>query len=402
MTVQRRHDPDERGFASDNYAGAHPEILAAIAVANGGHQVSYGADVYTERLQEVVRGHFGQSAHTYPVFNGTGANVVALQTMLDRWDAVVCAESAHINVDEGGAPEKVAGIKLLTVPAWDGKLTPELIDRQAWGFEDEHRARPRVVSIAQSTELGTCYTPDEIRAICDHAHGLGMLVYLDGARLANAAATLGVSLREMTTDAGVDVLSLGGTKNGLLFGEAVIVLNEDAVRGMAHLRKTSMQLGSKMRFMSVQFEALLGGDLWLRSAARSNAMTQRLYEAVRDLPGLEIPRPVQANQIFAVLPPAVTERLQKRFRFYTWDEQTGEVRWMTSFDTTEGDVDAFAAAIAEELAAERGQGPAGALTVAEREELVQLRRRVREMEEMIEALGQEPAKAAFSANRKTK
>ena len=351
MTVQRRHDPDERGFASDNYAGAHPEILAAIALANGGHQVSYGADVYTERLQEVVRGHFGPTAQTYPVFNGTGANVVALQTMLDRWDAVVCAESAHINVDEGGAPEKVAGIKLLTVPAWDGKLTPELIDRQAWGFEDEHRARPKVVSIAQSTELGTCYTPDEIRAICDHAHGLGMLVYLDGARLANAAATLGVSLREMTTDAGVDVLSLGGTKNGLLFGEAVIVLTEDAVRGMAHLRKTSMQLGSKMRFMSVQFEALLGGDLWLRSAARSNAMTQRLYEAVRHLPGLEIPRPVQANQIFAVLPPAVTERLQKRFRFYTWDEQAGEVRWMTSFDTTETDIDAFVAAIRKELTA---------------------------------------------------
>ncbi|WP_327433187.1 threonine aldolase family protein [Streptomyces sp. NBC_01236] len=349
MTVERRHDPDARGFASDNYAGVHPEVLEAIAQANHGHQVSYGGDVYTERLQDVMRGHFGPTARTFPVFNGTGANVVALQAMLDRWEAVVCAESAHINVDECGAPEKVAGIKLLTVPAWDGKLTPELIDRQAWGFDDEHRARPKVVSIAQSTELGTCYTPDEIRAICDHAHSLGMLVYLDGARLANAAATLGVPLREMTTDAGVDVLSYGGTKNGLLFGEAVIVLNEDAVRGMAHIRKASMQLGSKMRFMSVQFEALLGGDLWLRSAARSNAMTQRLYEAVRDLPGLKIDRPVQANQIFAVLPPAVTERLQKRFRFYVWDELAGEVRWMTSFDTTEADVDAFAAAIKEEL-----------------------------------------------------
>ncbi|MFG2149497.1 threonine aldolase family protein [Streptomyces sp. NPDC048696] len=351
MTVERRHDPDARGFASDNYAGVHPEVLAAIAQANGGHLVSYGGDVYTERLQEVMRGHFGPTAQTFPVFNGTGANVVALQAMLDRWEAVVCAETAHIHVDECGAPEKMAGIKLLTVPAWDGKLTPELIDRQAWGFDDEHRAKPKVVSIAQSTEVGTCYTPDEIRAICDHAHSLGMLVYLDGARLANAAATLGVSLREMTTDAGVDVLSYGGTKNGLLFGEAVVVLNEDAVRGMAHIRKASMQLGSKMRFLSVQFEALLGGDLWLRSAARSNEMTQRLYEAVRDLPGLEIPRPVQANQIFAILPPAVTERLQKRFRFYTWNEQIGEVRWMTSYDTTEADVDAFTAAIAEELAA---------------------------------------------------
>jgi threonine aldolase len=351
MTVERRHDPDARGFASDNYAGVHPEILAAIAVANGGHQVSYGEDAYTARLQQVMRTHFGPAARTFPVFNGTGANVVALQAMLNRWEAVVCAESAHINVDECGAPEKVAGIKLLTVPAWDGKLTPELIDRQAWGFDDQHRATPRVVSIAQSTEVGTCYTPEEIRAICDHAHDLGMLVYLDGARLANAAATLGVSLREMTTDAGVDVLSLGGTKNGLLFGEAVVVLNANAVRGMAHIRKASMQLGSKMRFLSVQFEALLSGDLWLRSAAHSNAMTQRLYEAVKDLPGLKIQRPVQANQIFAILPPAVTERLQKRFRFYSWDEQTGEVRWMTCFDTTEDDVDAFAVAVAEELAA---------------------------------------------------
>ncbi|MEE1752052.1 threonine aldolase family protein [Streptomyces sp. SP18CS02] len=351
MTVQRRHDPDVRGFASDNYAGVHPEILEAIAVANGGHQVSYGEDVYTEHLQEVFRGHFGPGARTFPVLNGTGANVVALQAMLDRWQAVVCAESAHINVDECGAPEKVGGIKLLTVPAGDGKLTPELIDRQAWGFDDQHRAQPKVVSITQSTEFGTCYTPDEIRAVCDHAHDLGMLVYLDGARLANAAATLGVPLRAMTTDAGVDVLSLGGTKNGLLLGEAVVVLNEDAVRGMHHIRKAGMQLASKMRFISAQFEALLGGDLWLRSAGHSNAMTRRLYEAVRDLPGLEIPRPVQANQIFAILPRQVTERLQKRFRFYVWNEQIGEVRWMTSFDTTEADVDAFAAAIAEELAA---------------------------------------------------
>ncbi|MGD3107095.1 threonine aldolase family protein [Streptomyces sp. YGL11-2] len=351
MTVERRHDPDARGFASDNYAGVHPEVLEAIALANGGHQISYGADVYTERLQKVIHGHFGPAARTFPVFNGTGANVVALQAMLGRWEAVVCADTAHIHVDECGAPEKVAGIKLLTVPTRDGKLSPELIDHQAWGFDDEHRATPKVVSIAQSTEVGTCYTPDEIRAICDHAHGLGMLVHLDGARLANAAATLGVSLREMTTEAGVDVLSYGGTKNGLLFGELVTVLNEAAVHGIPHIRKSAMQLGSKMRFLSVQFEALLGGDLWLRSAAHANAMAQRLYEAVRELPSLEIPRPVQANQVFAILPADATERLQKRFRFYTWNERVGEVRWMTSFDTTEADVDAFAVAIKEELTA---------------------------------------------------
>ncbi|MFJ1705421.1 threonine aldolase family protein [Kitasatospora sp. NPDC088346] len=349
MTPQRRHDPESRAFASDNYAGVHPEVLEAIAVANGGHQVSYGEDVYTEHLQTVFRDHFGPDAETFPVFNGTGANVVALQAMLDRWEAVVCAETAHIHVDEGGAPEKMAGIKLLTVPTPDGKLTPELIDRQAYGFGDEHRAQPAVVSIAQSTEVGTCYTPDEIRAICDHAHGLGMKVFLDGARLANAAATLGVPLRAFTTDTGVDVFSFGGTKNGLLLGEAVVVLDQDAVRGVRYLRKTSMQLASKMRFLSVQFDALLGSDLWLRSATRSNAMTQRLFEAVKDLPGIRIDRPVQANQIFAILPPEATAALQKRFRFYTWNEQSGEVRWMTSFDTTEADVDAFASAIAEEL-----------------------------------------------------
>ncbi|WP_034265958.1 threonine aldolase family protein [Actinospica robiniae] len=349
MPVQRRHDPDYRGFASDNYAGVHPEILEAIAVANGGHQISYGEDAYTEHLQELFREHFGPSAEVFPVFNGTGANVISLQAMTDRWQSVICAESAHIHVDECGAPEKVAGLKLLTVPTPDGKLTPELVDRQAYGFDDEHRAQPGVVAITQTTELGTCYTPQEVRALADHAHSLGMRLYMDGARLANAAATLGVPLREFTTDAHVDVLSFGGTKNGLLLGECVVVLNPEAVRSVKYLRKAGMQLASKMRFLSVQFDALLAGDLWLRSAQHANAMAQRLYQGVKDVQGLEIPRPVQANQVFAILPKPVTERLQKRFRFYTWNEHTGEVRWMTCFDTTEADVDAFAAAIAEEL-----------------------------------------------------
>jgi threonine aldolase len=348
-TVQRRHDPESRGFASDNYAGVHPEILDAIAVANGGHQVSYGDDVYTERLQEVFQQHFGPTAVAYPVFNGTGANVVGLQAMTERWESVVCAESAHINVDECGAPEKVAGLKLLTLPSPDGKLTPELIARHAWGWGDQHRAQPRIVSIAQTTELGTCYTPDEIAAICDQAHRHGMKVHLDGARLANAAATLDTPLRAFTTDAGVDVLSFGGTKNGMLLGEAVVVLNPEAARGMDFLRKSAMQLASKMRFVSVQFEALLGGDLWLRNATHSNAMAQRLARSVEHLDGLRITQAVQANAVFAILPADVTERLQKRFRFYTWNERTGEVRWMTSFDTTEADIDAFAQAVADEL-----------------------------------------------------
>ncbi|MFC3981808.1 threonine aldolase family protein [Streptosporangium jomthongense] len=348
----RRHDPLVKGFASDNYAGVHPEILQALALANEGHQISYGEDVYTEALQEVFRGHFGPLAQAWPVFNGTGANVVALRAMTAPWEAVVCAESAHIHTDEGGAPERSAGLKLLTVATPDGKLTPELVDTQAWGFGDEHRAQPRVVSITQATELGTLYTPDEVRAICEHAHQLGMLVHLDGARAANAAAALGVPLRAFTTDAGVDVLSFGGTKAGLMFGEAIVVLNPDAVRGLRYLRKSAMQLASKMRFVSVQFEALLAGDLWLRNARNANAMARRLADAVREIPGVEVPRPVQANAVFAVLPAEVTQRLQKRFRFYTWNEAAGEVRWMTAFDTTEADVDAFAAAVAEEMSAQ--------------------------------------------------
>jgi threonine aldolase len=347
--IERRHDPDLRGFASDNYAGVHPEILDALALANGGHQISYGEDVYTESLQQVFKHHFGPAAHAYPVFNGTGANVVALQSMTERWDSVICAESAHINVDECGAPEKVAGIKLLTLPTPDGKLTPELVDRHAWGWGDEHRAQPRVVALTQSTELGTRYTPQEIAALCDQAHQHGMKVYVDGARLANAAAALGRPLKEFTTDAGVDVLSFGGTKNGMMLGEAIVVLNPDAARGVLFLRKAAMQLASKMRFVSAQFEALLGTDLWLRNATHANAMAQRLYAQVRDLPGLEVVRTPQANAVFAIIPAEVTERLQKRFRFYTWNEHTGEVRWMTSFDTTEADIDVFAAAIAEEL-----------------------------------------------------
>jgi threonine aldolase len=262
---------------------------------------------------------------------------------------VICAESAHINVDECGAPEKVAGLKLLTLPTPDGKLTPELIARHAWGWGDEHRAQPRIVSITQTTELGTCYSPAEISAICEQAHQHGMKVYLDGARLANAAATLNTPLRAFTTDVGVDVLSFGGTKNGMLLGEAVVVLNPEAVRGMLFLRKSAMQLASKMRFVSVQFEALLTGDLWLRNASHSNAMAQRLAAAVRGLDGIQITQQVQANAVFAILPADVTKRLQKRFRFYTWNEHTGEVRWMTSFDTTEQDIDTFATAIAEEL-----------------------------------------------------
>jgi threonine aldolase len=342
-----------RGFASDNYAGIHPEVLEAIARVNEGHQVAYGDDDITAELTEAMRGQFGPAAEVYPVFNGTGANVVALQAMTKRWEAVVCSTSAHINVDEGGAPEHGGGLKLWTVPTPDGKLTPDLIDTQAWGFGDVHRAQPGVVTITQSTELGTLYTADEIAAITDHAHGLGLTVHLDGARISNAAASLGIDFREFTTDVGVDVVSFGGTKNGAMLSEAVVVLNPDAAPGVPYLRKTSMQLASKMRFVSAQLLALLTDDLWLRNARHSNAMARQLEGRVRNIDGVTVVRPVQANAVFAVLPADVTARLQERFRFYTWDQTTGEVRWMCSWDTTADDVDAFADAVAEEMAAAR-------------------------------------------------
>ncbi|MFT4081104.1 MAG: low specificity L-threonine aldolase [Nocardioides sp.] len=348
-TISAAHDATVRGFASDNYAGVHPAVLAALSIANGGHQVAYGEDAYTERLAERIRALFGERTETYPVFNGTGANVVGLQALTDRWGAVICAATAHINVDEGGAPERIGHTKLHQVDAPDGKLTPALIDQQAYGFDDEHRAMPQVVSLTQSTELGTLYTPAEIRAIADHAHSLGMSVHMDGSRIANATAALGVPVREFTTDAGVDVLSFGGTKTGAMGAEAVLILNPDRVRHLKHIRKLSMQLASKMRFISAQLEALLEGDRWLELADHANAMAQRLATGVEELPGVELLHPVQANGVFARLDQEVSRRLMKRFRFYFWDEAAGDVRWMCSWDTTEADIDAFLAALTDEL-----------------------------------------------------
>jgi threonine aldolase len=344
------HDLDHRGFASDNYAGAHPEILAAVVAANGGHQISYGDDVYTKQLKSVMAGHFGDQIEVFPVFNGTGANVLSLQSVLPRWGGVICADTAHINTDENGAPERVAGLKLLGVATPDGKLTPELVDKRAWGIGDEHRAQPLAVSITQTTELGTTYRADEIRAIAEGAHGHGMAVHMDGARIANAAAFLGSGLKDFTTDAGVDILSFGGTKNGLLFGEAVVVLNPAVAVGLKYLRKMNMQLASKMRFVSAQLVALLEGDLWLRSAQHSNDMAARLRAGVQDMSGVRLTQATEANAVFAILPIGVADKLRQSFRFYDWDPAAGEVRWMCAFDTTEADVDAFIAAIGDELA----------------------------------------------------
>ncbi len=349
--MTRLHDPHHRGFASDNYAGAHPEVLAAITEANGGHQTSYGEDDYTARLQSVMQAHFGPDTETFPVFNGTGANVTALTSMLPRWGAVIAARTAHVHTDENGAPERISGLKLLTVDTPDGRLTPDLIDEEAWGWGDEHRAQPLAVTITNTTELGTLYSVEEVRAVADHVHAKGMLLHLDGARISNAAAALGVPFREFTTDAGVDIVSFGGTKNGLLYGEAIVVLNPAASDGLLFLRKLNMQLASKMRFVSAQLLALLADDLYLRSAAHANAMAARLRHTLeqRDLPGLKFTQATQANAVFAVLPPGVADALRDRFHFYDWNPATREVRWMTAFDTTEDDVDEFVDAIASAL-----------------------------------------------------
>lgn len=341
---------NERGFASDNYAGIHPEILAELAQVNSGHQPAYGDDAVTARLGDVIRRHFGEPAQVFCVFNGTGANVVALQSACRPWEAVICARNAHIDADEGGAPERVAGIKLHTIETPDGKLTPDSIDTQAWGFGVVHRAQPRVVSITQSTELGTVYTAAEIRAITARAHEHGLIVHLDGARISNAASSLGSSLRDFTTDAGVDLVSLGGTKNGALAAEAVVVLNPELAAAVPFVRKTFMQLSSKMRFTSAQLIALFDGDLWRRNADHANAMAARLSEGLAAIEGVRITQPTQANAVFAVLPAEVTVRLQQRHHFYVWNHLTGEVRLMCAWDTEVADIDAFLHHVATEMA----------------------------------------------------
>ena len=334
-------------FASDNYAGALPEVLDAIAAASTGHAPAYGNDEWTARVEARFREQFGDDARAYLAFNGTGANVVGLRALTNPWDAVICAETAHLNVDEGGAPERIGGLKLLTVATPDGKLTPELVRPKLARFGDEHAVQPRVISITQSTELGTVYGVEQIQALADLAHDEGLLLHVGGSRLANAAAALDVPLRAITTDAGVDALSFGGTKTGLVLGEAIVLLRPGQGEGIEYLRKQSMQLASKMRFLSAQFEALLDDERWRRAAAHANAMASRLADRLAGADGVRITQSVDANAVFAVLPPGAAEKLLERWRFYVWDESTGEVRWMCSWDTTPEDVDAFAADVAQ-------------------------------------------------------
>jgi threonine aldolase len=341
-----------KSFASDNYAGVHPDVLAALADANTGHAASYGADPWTARAEAVLREHFGARSHSLLVFNGSGANVLALRCACRPWEAVICAASAHVNVDEGGAPERIAGVKLITVPTADGKLTPADVQAHVTRVGDEHAVQPRVVTITQSTELGTRYTVSETAALARAAHELGLLLHVDGARLANAAAGLGAGLDEIITDAGVDILSLGGTKNGMALGEAVVFLEPALAEGARYLRKQTLQLASKGRFLAAQFVAMFEGDLWRRNAWHANTMAAQLAGHLSGIPAVTITQAVQANAVFAVIPAAAAEEVRTTWPFYTWNADADEVRLMCSWDTTGEDVDAFARAVAHACAAD--------------------------------------------------
>lgn len=339
----------KRGFGSDNHSGISPEVIEAIAQANSDHALAYGDDEYTQRLETLINETFGPQAKVYLVFNGTGANVLCIDAMCRSHEAVVCAETAHINVDECGAPQRVVGCRLLTVDTPDGKLTPALVKTRLHGFGFEHHSQPKAISISQPTELGTLYTLEEIKALADLAHSYNMYLHVDGARLANAAVALGCTFKEMTTDLGVDALSFGGTKNGLLMGESCVLLNPALDVDMKYCRKQMTQLASKMRFMAAQFICYIESGIWRRNAEHSNRMAQLLRSEVEKVEGVKIMYPVQVNSVFAQLPTDVWHRLQERYFFYDWDEAADVVRWMCSFDTTEEDIHSFVNALKEEL-----------------------------------------------------
>jgi threonine aldolase len=338
-----------RSFASDNNAGVHPEVLEAIVAANTGHTVGYGDDVYTERARAKFREHFGD-VEVFFVFNGTAANVLSLQSLTRSFEAVLCAEASHIYTDECGAPEKFTGCKLIPIQAHNGKLTVDGVAQHYHGIGDQHHVQPRVISITQATEMGTVYKPDEVRVLAEFAHSHNLLLHMDGARIANAAASQNLTLRQATGDLGVDVLSFGGTKNGLMGAEAVVFFRKEPSKDFLFWRKQGMQLASKMRFVSAQLEAILTNDLWLRSAQHANRKARLLEEQIRSIPQAKIVYPVEGNGVFVQLPKRAIAKIQERYFFYVWSEEASVVRWMCSFDTTEDDIRQFAAFVREVVA----------------------------------------------------
>jgi threonine aldolase len=335
-----------RSFASDNNAGVHPKVLQAIAAANRGHVVGYGSDPYTEAAVRKFKQYFGPDVEVFIVFNGTAANCLSLKALTESYHGVICAEAAHIYTDECGAPEKFTGCKLIPIPTADGKLTVESVRHAYHGIGDQHHVQPRVISITQATEMGTVYTPREVRDLARFAHQRNMFLHMDGARIANAAVSQGLTLREATRDLGVDVLSFGGTKNGAMGAEAVVFFDKKLSRDFLYRRKQGMQLASKMRFISAQFEALLSNDLWRKNAQHANRMAELLEREVSKIPQVKIVYKVEANGVFAQIPRAAITKLQRRYFFYVWDENRSVVRWMCSFDTTEQDVKQFAKFVA--------------------------------------------------------
>lgn len=338
-----------RGFGSDNHSGAHPEVLTGLLAANFGHAHAYGDDAWTRDAVQSIKGLLGGECDVAFVFNGTGANCVCFAAACRPWESVVCAQTAHVNTDECGAPEKIANVKLVPVETLDGKLAPDLVRPHLVGFGFEHHSQPRVISVSNVTELGTVYAPEELRALADLAHEHGMLLHVDGARISNATVGLGCELADLTSKAGVDLLSLGGTKNGLVFGEAVVLFGDARVKHLAYVRKQSAQLASKMRFVSAQMSELFGTELWRTSAANANRMAARLARGASEA-GIEIAYPVQANEVFAYLPAQTAITLAERFHFYVWDETPDAqgrvlVRWVTSWDTEPEDVDALVASV---------------------------------------------------------
>ena len=330
-----------KGFASDNNSGVHPEILKAMASANQGHEIAYGDDPYTLDAIEIFREKFGKETEVFFVFNGTGANVTGLASATQSFHSVICAETAHIQTDECGAPEKLTGCKLLPTATQNGKLTPQSVAPHLHGFDFEHHSQPRIISISQTTELGTVYRPDEIRALAELAHNHNMLLHMDGARIANAAVFLDMDFREFTKDCGVDILSFGGIKNGMMMGEAVLFFNPETAANTKYIRKQNMQLYSKMRYVGAQFIAYFKDDLWRKTATHANKMAKLLESEISKIPQIKITQPIDANGVFAIIPQEIIEPLQQHFFFYVWDEAKFEVRWMTSFDTEEEEIFKF-------------------------------------------------------------
>ena len=340
---------NKRGFASDNNAGVHPEILKEFASTNVGHTIGYGSDIYTKKAKELFKEQFGNDTETYFVFTGTAANVLGLSGITRPWNSIITAFSAHIEQDECGAPEKFTGCKVLTVDTDDGKVTVDMVDKHMHGFDFEHHSQPKVISITQATEMGTVYTPAEIRNLADFAHKKGLFLHMDGARIANAAVSLNLPFKAFTTDSGVDVLSFGGTKNGMMYGEAVCFLGPGLSNDFKYIRKQGMQLASKMRFISAQYIAYFRDDLWKKCATHSNSMANLLYEKLININLIKVTQAVQSNGVFAIIPHDIAGRVSKKYFFYPWNEQTSEYRLMTSWDTTEEDIEDFILILKEEL-----------------------------------------------------